>query len=98
MSQVEQHKVAIVDDDNAARHFFGSCRRSWVIPSRHSLQQPSFAGRCERLSASFSDYHMPHMTGLQLVEICVLRLLNPHFAGHGSPSPAIVARATEAWH
>lgn len=97
MTDAERRKVAIVDDDDAVRDSL----RFLLEVAGHSVE--AFSSAADFLKADahhfaclILDHHMPHMTGLQLVErlreagIDVRTLLVT-----GSPSPVIVARAAE---
>jgi FixJ family two-component response regulator len=97
VTETEQRKVAIVDDDHAVRESF----RFLLEVIGHPVE--TFASAAEFLTAEIRhlaclilDHHMPDMTGLQLAE--KLRAdgsVLPILLITGSPSPAIVARAAE---
>ena len=97
MTEVEQRRVAIVDDDRAVRDSL----RFLLEIIGHPVE--TFASAAEFLKADIQhlaclilDHHMPEMTGLELAER--LRADGsgiPILLITGSPSPAIVARAAE---
>ncbi len=97
MTEIEQRKVAIVDDDTAVRDSL----RFLLEVIGHTVE--TFASAAEFLKADTGniaclilDQHMPEMTGLELAE----RLRADGFGIPillitGSPSPAIAAWAAE---
>jgi two-component system, LuxR family, response regulator FixJ len=97
MTEIEQRRVAIVDDDLAVRD---SLQFLLVIVG---CPVETFASAAEYLKVEqqhpaclILDQHMPEMTGLELAE----RLRadgsgSPILLITGSPSPAIVTRAAE---
>lgn len=97
MTGTERHKIAIVDDDDAVRDSLrfllevtGQCVKT-------------FASAAEFLNAGVHhfaylilDHHMPHMTGLELAaRLRANGARIPILLITGSPSTAIVARASE---
>jgi two-component system response regulator FixJ len=97
MTEIEQRRVAIVDDDQAVRE---SLKFLLEIIGR---AVETFASAAEFLKAEqqhlaclILDHHMPEMTGLELVER--LRAGGsgiPILLITGLPSPAIATRAAE---
>jgi two-component system, LuxR family, response regulator FixJ len=96
--KVVRLKVAVVDDDHGVRD---SLRFLLDIIGRHPVE--TFASASEFLNADIRqigclilDHHMPHMTGLGLVERLRSDGSNvPIMLMTGSPSPVITARAAE---
>jgi FixJ family two-component response regulator len=97
MSDANQRKIAIVDDDQAVRD---SLR---FLLDVMGYATESFASAAEFLKADTEnpaclilDYHMPNMTGLELVERLRADGVGlPILLITGSPSPATVARAAD---
>jgi two-component system, LuxR family, response regulator FixJ len=97
VTEAEQRKIAIVDDDHAVRDSL----RFLLEVAGHTVE--AFASAAEFLNAEMHhlaclilDHHMPHMTGLQLAERLREAGVNiPILLVTGSPSPAIVARVAE---
>ncbi len=97
MTGIEQHKVAIVDDDPAMRDSL----RFLLEVIGHPVE--TFASAAEFLKADIQsiaclilDQHMPDMTGLELAE----RMRadgsdTPILLITGASTPVIVARAAE---
>ena len=97
MADVEKRKVAVVDDDDAARDSL----RFLLEVAGHAVE--TFASAAELLRAEFEnlrclilDYHMPVMNGLELAgRLRAHGSAIPILLVTGLPSPAIVARAAE---
>ena len=97
MTNEEQKSVAIVDDDHAV---LDSLRFLLEVVG-HPIQ--TFTSATEFLRAEVRhfagvilDHHMPDMTGLELAaELRADGVAIPILLVTGSPSPAIIARATE---
>jgi FixJ family two-component response regulator len=91
----DRDTVAVVDDDDAVRHSLGFLLETFG----HKVQ--TFASAAELLKSELHhiaclllDHHMPHMTGLELVErLRAEGMTIPIMLITGSPSPAITARA-----
>ena len=97
MTETQQRKIAVVDDDHAVRESL----RFLLEVAGHTVETFSSAaeflkGEMHYLWCLILDHHMPHMTGLQLAERLREAGVNiPILLVTGSPSPAIVARAAE---
>jgi two-component system response regulator FixJ len=97
VTEAERRKIAIVDDDDAVRDSL----QFLLAVAGHCVE--AFASAAEFLKAEMQhfaclilDHHMPHMTGLELAERLREAGVNiPILLVTGSPSPAIVSRATE---
>jgi two-component system, LuxR family, response regulator FixJ len=97
MTEAERRTVAIVDDDDAVRDSL----RFLLEVAGYTVK--IFASAAEFLKSNIQhfsclilDHHMPHMTGLELVE--KLRANGsaiPILLVTGSASPAILSRAAE---
>jgi len=95
MPEVMQRTIAIVDDDHAARDSL----RFLLEVSGHTVEV--FASAAESLGAEkrdlaclILDHHMPHTTGLQLVEQLHADGFNiPILLITGGPSSTLAARA-----
>lgn|SRR5487761_2178817 len=96
--QADDRAIALVDDDTAVR----DSMRFLLEIAGHQIQDYVSAGdfldRCDldHVAGLILDHHMPMMTGLELA--AQLRQQGRRFPIlliTGSPSPAIVARATE---
>lgn len=89
--------IGIIDDDDAVRDSL----KFLLEVAGHVVE--AFASASEFLAAEtrhlvclILDHHMPHMTGLQLLERLRAEGWNvPVLLITGSPSPAIVSRAAE---
>jgi FixJ family two-component response regulator len=89
--------VAIVDDDYAGRDSLRCLLEvvGYTVETFESAAQ-FLSGDRENLACLILDHHMPHMTGLQLAEnLRAEGAAIPILLITGSPSPTIVARATE---
>src|SRR3981081_163950 len=97
MTEIEERKVAIVDDDVGVRDSL----RFLLETIGHPVE--TFASGAEFLKADrqhlvclILNQHMPEMTGLELAERLRADGANlPFLLVTGSPSPAITARAAE---
>jgi FixJ family two-component response regulator len=97
VTEVKRRTVAIVDGDDAVLDSFRLLLEVAGRPAQVFTSAAYFPQANVRyFGCIILDYHMPHMTGLQLVE----RLHAdgsgiPIMPVTGSPSPAILARAAE---
>ena len=97
MTDGKPRKVAIVDDDGAVRHSL----QFLLEVAGHTVE--AFASAAELLSSDVQhlaclilDHHMPHMTGLDLVERLRARgEAIPVLLMTGAPSTVIAARAAQ---
>ena len=97
MTEVEQHRIAIVDDDLAVRDSLRFLLEiiGHLVETFASAAEFQKAGP-QHLACLILDHHMPEMTGLELVER--LRADGsgiPILLITGSPSPVIATRAAE---
>jgi two-component system, LuxR family, response regulator FixJ len=95
MTDAMPHTVAIVDDDEAVRDSL-----QFLLGTAGHVTE-TFASAAEFLDAEMRhlaclilDHHMPHMTGLELLErLRDLGVGIPVALIAGSPSPAVAAQA-----
>jgi FixJ family two-component response regulator len=97
MAEAKPDTVAVVDDDDAVR----DAMRLFLEVVGHKVA--TFSSAADFLNADHGlmtcvllDHHMPHMTGLELVErLRASGVGIPIMLVTGSPSSSIVARAAE---
>ena len=97
MTEAERRAVAIVDDDYAVRDSLRFLLEviGYVVETFTSAAE-FLKANVQDFACLILDHHMPNMTGLELVEkLRADGAVIPILLITGSPSPAIVARATE---
>lgn len=97
MTEPRRKKVAIVEDDDAVRDSL----RFLLEIAGHAVEAFASAvafltAEIDEMACLIADHHMPHMTGLDLVEMLRANGIGiPVLLVTGALSPALVGRAAE---